>query len=82
MATAISGGSVTWGYRGGDSPYGAGATTNWTAGGGIGGGGQLISGTYVAGGAYFNGSVWQDAPYDPNNSVSSIIRITYLGPLY
>lgn len=72
---------VEWGYRGGNSPYGTGATTPRTAGGGIGGGGQFISGNYVAGGAYFNGSTWQDVPYDPNNSVSSIIRITYLGPL-
>lgn len=74
-----------WSYRGGNSPYGLGGTTSYEPGNGIGGGGQrkqYSGGTMsVAGGAYFNGTNWIDVPGDPLNTITSLIRITYLGPL-
>lgn len=84
------GDDVVWTYRGGNSPYGNGGNSNRAKGDGVGGGGTLkqyttqsgtIARMYVAGGAYFNGINWIDVPGNPLNTVTSIIRITYLGPL-
>ena len=81
--------------RGGNSPYGNGGknyydsvthTTIYTDTG-IGGGNQtaIINGMeyHVSGGAYFNGTQWNNAAGYTfyNGSNSSYIRITYLGPL-
>lgn len=72
-----------WGYRGGNSPYGTGATTSYTAGTGIGAGGTHVpvnpGMAYVAGGARFDGTQWIDVPGDPNNTKTSLIKITWLG---
>ena len=74
----------SWGYRGGNSPYGTGATTSYTSGNGIGSGKVITeSGTrYMVGaGARFNGTQWIDVPGNITNTVTSLIKITYLGPL-
>lgn len=76
-----------WGYRGGDSPYGSGGTTSYAQGSGIGGGGarrEISPGSpiYVAGGARFDGTEWIDMPGSIDNNVTSLIRITYLEPLF
>lgn len=85
------GDGVSWTYRGGNSPYGNGGASNRAKGDGAGGGGtpkQYINQygnvvtMYVAGGAYFNGTNWIDVSGDPLNTTTSLIRITYLGPLY
>lgn len=80
--------------RGGNSPYGNGATSIDDQNTGIGGGNKRIyevPGGYKlnsAAGAYFNGSEWIDAPgnvrayYNNVRAPSSYIRITYLGPLF
>lgn len=71
-----------WFTRGGNSPYGNGATTNGTAGSGV-GAGQLRD----ASGAYFNGLLWNTVPASILTCSSwvlaprSFIRITYLGAL-
>lgn len=83
-----------WAYRGGNSPYGNGGTVSsdlsTRAGKGIGGGGKPKTITYqgytftvaMPGGAYFNGAYWIDVPGNVyENGFSSLIRITYLGPL-
>lgn len=93
MAPTLSG--DFW-FRGGNSPYGNGgvpaSSDNPIPGTGVGAGGQLrpyvdpltqetVLGT-TSGGAYFNGTTWIDRPGEfDNNSFSSRIRITYLGPL-
>ena len=75
-----------WGYRGGNSPYGNGGTTSLEPGQGIGAGGKhiTISGgtTELAAGARFDGTQWIDVPGDYYNTVTSLIRITYLEPLF
>ena len=82
--------NVSWSYRGGNSPYGSGGSSNRQKGSGVGGGGTRVqyigpggitSTLYVAGGAYFDGTNWIDVPGNRLNTVSSIIRVTYLGPL-
>lgn len=83
------GGGSSWGTRGGNSPYGSGGPTGDTSslmpdptpGTGIGAGGKIISGVVVGAGAYFNGTIWIDAPGNTTNTGSSYIRVTYLGPL-
>lgn len=79
----------SWFTRGGNSPYGNGATSENSQGTGIGSGGGRVYGTIsgitkdwtVGAGAYFNGSNWVDAPGNLTNTGSSYIKITYLGPL-
>ena len=75
-----------WGYKGGDSPYGTGGNTTNAPGNGIGGGGKVIydegNPRYMAGGAFFNGTTWYDSNGQLDNTVTSIIRVTYLGPLF
>lgn len=75
-----------WFTRGGNSPYGNGATTESTNGSGIGKGFASVenlasSGPAVGAGAYFNGTTWVDEPGNSTNTGSSYIRITYLGPV-
>ena len=71
-----------WFTRGGNSPYGNGATTEATNGQGVGGGKN--DGCSAV---YFNGTSWVNAGISVNavtNGVlapNSMIRITYLGPL-
>lgn len=80
----IDGGN--WGYRGGNSPYGNGGTTSREPGQGIGAGGKhvIISGAEytLAAGARFNGTQWVDVPGSLDNTVTSLIKITYLEPLF
>lgn len=80
-------GTSDWGYRGGNSPYGTGGATYYAQGTGPGGGGTKKTGAYgtsvyVAGGARFDGTQWIDVPGDYNNSVCSIIKITFVGSLF
>ena len=78
-----------WYTRGGNSPYGTGATAEYSAGTGVGAGGKKIHGVVsgiegdyeIGAGAYFNGSQWIDEPGNLTNQGSSYIKITYLGPL-
>lgn len=62
-----------WFTRGGNSPYGLGATTEDTRGGGIGAEGE---------GAYFNGNQWVIPSVYSGTQKTSLIKITYLGPLF
>lgn len=94
-AGAYGGGGCSGAHssRGGNSPYGNGATALTDQNTGIGGGNkQIYDGPggyklYSAAGAYFNGSMWIDAPgnifafYNNVRAASSYIRITYLGVL-
>ena len=72
-----------WFTRGGNSPYGNGATTLGGAGQGIGCGGLKINNSLCGAGAYFNGTSWIDChgTIPEPSAQSSYIRITYLGPL-
>lgn len=70
--------ATNWFTRGGNSPYGNGATTESANGSGIGKG---FADGFTGAGAYFNGTTWVDEPGNSTNTGSSYIRITYLGPV-
>lgn len=77
-----------WFTRGGNSPYGNGATVLGTPGSGPGAGGRYSGTNWLIGaGAYFNGTNWIDYPGSVADNQgeglvpSSYIRITYLGPV-
>lgn len=87
-------GSSGWFSRGGNSPYGNGATGAPGVGTGIGKGGtrsgfssHLGYESLCGAGAYFNGTNWVDVPgqitmySNGTYAPSSYIKITYLGPL-
>lgn len=77
-----------WFTRGGNSPYGNGATVLGTPGSGPGAGGRYLeSNSIIGAGAYFNGTSWIDCPGNVLDNQgdglvpSSYIRLTYLGPV-
>ena len=82
-AATIGNASGGWFTRGGNSPYGTGATTINSAGTGVGAGQPVTVG---GAGAYFNGTQWVDITTRANSLTNgelgpnSHIRITYLGP--
>lgn len=75
--------ATNWYTRGGNTPYGNGATAESSAGTGIGNGKacvyELADKTSYGAGAYYNGSQWVDEPGNGTNTGSSYIKITYLG---
>lgn len=91
--SALGGGGCTGGSRGGNTLYGSGATSYSDQNTGIGGANKqiYISSTgytmYSLAGAYYNGSLWIDAPgkvqlkKDGVYAPHSYIRITCLGPV-